>query len=200
MSDNNQTYKADNGKTRLDLVSPTFIEAVGKIRTFGVQKYGDSDSWAKVEPKRYMAALLRHINAYRMGEETDKESGMPHLWHAACNLMFLIDLDELKAVSFGENDTPPKENKCCLNCLLYGECEDFRTKTVVNGYCDKWQSDRVQETKAAISALPDTPQEDVVKPKRTCKTCYLYADEKCRLNGYACLDGYVCKHYAWKGK
>ena len=36
MSDNNQTYKADNGKTRLDLVSPTFIEAVGKIRTFGV--------------------------------------------------------------------------------------------------------------------------------------------------------------------
>ena len=108
MSDNNQTYKADNGKTRLDLVSPTFIEAVGKIRTFGVQKYGDSDSWAKVEPQRYMAALLRHINAYRMGEETDRESGMPHLWHAACNLMFLIDLDELKAVSFGEGDTPPK--------------------------------------------------------------------------------------------
>ena len=51
MSDNNQTYKADNGKTRLDLVSPTFIEAVGKIRTFGVQKYGDSDSWTKVEPQ-----------------------------------------------------------------------------------------------------------------------------------------------------
>lgn len=149
MSENNQSYKADNGKTRLDLVSPTFIEAVGKIRTFGVSKYGDSDSWAKVEPQRYMAALLRHINAYRMGEETDKESGMPHLWHAACNLMFLIDLDELKAVSFGEGDTPPK---------------------------------------------------DVVKPKRTCKTCYLYVDEKCQLNGYACLDGYVCKHYAWKGK
>ena len=96
MSENNQTYKADNGKTRLDLVSPTFIEAVGKIRTFGVSKYGDSDSWAKVEPKRYMAALLRHINAYRMSEENDKESGMPHLWHAACNLMFLIDLDEHK--------------------------------------------------------------------------------------------------------
>ena len=110
MSDNNQTYKADNGKTRLDLVSPTFIEAVGKIRTFGVQKYGDSDSWAKVEPKRYMAALLRHINAYRMGEETDKESGMPHLWHAACNLMFLIDLDKQAL-----------ENRCknCGNCVNY---------------------------------------------------------------------------------
>jgi hypothetical protein len=238
MSDNNQTYKADSGKTRLDLVSPTFIEAVGKIRTFGVQKYGDGDSWKKVEPQRYMAALLRHINAYRMGEEIDKESGMSHLWHAACNLMFLIDLDERKDTKricgncglykdgecrlyacvvedendtcsrhtycksslFDKKDTPPKENKCCLNCLLYGECEDFRTKTVVNGCCDKWQSDRVQETKAAITALPDTPQDDIVKPKRTCKTCYLYVDEKCQLNGYECLDGYVCKHYAWKGK
>lgn len=107
MSENNQTYKADNGKTRLDLVSPTFIEAVGKIRTFGVQKYGDSDSWAKVEPQRYMAALLRHINAYRMGEETDKESGMPHLWHAACNLMFLIDINEVNG------------GKRCENCARF---------------------------------------------------------------------------------
>lgn len=177
MSDNNQTYKADNGKTRLDLVSPTFIEAVGKIRTFGVSKYGDSDSWAKVEPQRYMAALLRHINAYRMGEETDKESGMPHLWHAACNLMFLIDLDELKAVSLGKNDNPLKRMAEALQSVTsrdFGELPDD---------CEG-----------------DTPPKDVVKPKRTCKTCYLYVDEKCQLNGYACLDGYVCKHYAWKGK
>ena len=107
MNDNNQTYKADNGKTRLDLVSPTFIEAVGKIRTFGVQKYGDNDGWKKVEPKRYMAALLRHINAYRMGEDTDRESGMPHLWHAACNLMFLIDI------------SGAKEEKMCGNCARF---------------------------------------------------------------------------------
>lgn len=133
MSENNQNYKADSGKTRLDLVSPTFIEAVGKIRTFGVSKYGDSDSWAKVEPQRYMAALLRHINAYRMGEEIDKESGMSHLWHAACNLMFLIDLDESKdggtslkptcenceyfygvAMPCGAGTIyPPSENYCC---------------------------------------------------------------------------------------
>lgn len=119
MSDNNQTYKADNGKTRLDLVTPTFIEAVGKIRTFGVQKYGDSDSWAKVEPQRYMAALLRHINAYRMGEEIDKESGMPHLWHAACNLMFLIDLDMQSTGDAGENSTLPEPT--CKKCdYFYG--------------------------------------------------------------------------------
>lgn len=143
MSENNQTYKADSGKTRLDLVSPTFIEAVGKIRTFGVSKYGDSDSWAKVEPKRYMAALLRHINAFRMGEEIDKESGMSHLWHAACNLMFLIDLDELKAVSFGEGDTPPKETsdripddfkKSCKSCDYYGKCLRKSVKV-----CGDWQ-------------------------------------------------------------
>lgn len=221
MSDNNQTHKADNGKTRLDLVSPTFIEAVGKIRTFGVQKYGDSDSWAKVEPKRYMAALLRHINAYRMGEDTDRESGLPHLWHAACNLMFLIDLDErkdktkrvcgncglykdgecrlyacvvedkndtcsrhtfCKSSLFDKKDTPPKEEKCCLNCLLFGECKDFQIKTAVNGYCDKWQSDRVQETKAAISALPNTPPKET---ERICANCFWF---------YECIS--VKKYFA----
>lgn len=129
MSDNNQTYKADNGKTRLDLVSPTFIEAVGKIRTFGVQKYGDSDSWAKVEPKRYMAALLRHINAYRMGEELDKESGMPHLWHAACNLMFLIDLD-------GANG-----GKRCENCESFDgkSCRIDNLQTSWDYFCSYYK-------------------------------------------------------------
>lgn len=40
-------YKYDDGKPRLDLVPPELIEAVGAVRTYGVSKYGDSDSWKK---------------------------------------------------------------------------------------------------------------------------------------------------------
>ena len=94
---NNQKYKADGGKLRVDLVSPAFIEAVASIRTYGVKKYGDSENWRKVEPERYVAAAMRHFEAYRKGETHDSESGFPHLWHCACNLMFLIDMEAEKA-------------------------------------------------------------------------------------------------------
>ena len=94
---NNQEYKADGGKLRVDLVSPAFIEAVASIRTYGVKKYGDSENWRKVAPERYVAAAMRHFEAYRKGETHDSESGFPHLWHCACNLMFLIDMEAEKA-------------------------------------------------------------------------------------------------------
>lgn len=85
--------KHDDDKCRLDLVEPSLIEAVGWIRTFGIKKYPEVYGYKKLEPWRIMGALLRHINAYRKGEKYDKESGYSHLWHAACNLMFLIELE-----------------------------------------------------------------------------------------------------------
>ena len=86
--------KYDDDKCRLDLVEPSLIEAVGWIRTFGIKKYPEVYGYKKLEPWRIMGALLRHLNAYRKGEKKDPESGYPHLWHAACNLMFLIEMEK----------------------------------------------------------------------------------------------------------
>ena len=44
--------------------------------------------------KRYRDALYRHWLAYLSGEIYDAESGLPHLWHLACNAAFLIDLED----------------------------------------------------------------------------------------------------------
>ena len=49
---NEMEYKADKGKPRLFLVPPSLIEAVGIVRTYGVQKYGEEQGWRKVEPWR----------------------------------------------------------------------------------------------------------------------------------------------------
>lgn len=88
-------YKADKGKPRLFLVPPSIIEAVGIVRTYGVQKYGEEQGWRKVEPWRYRDALMRHLVAYmREPQGTDEESGLPHLWHVACNVAFLIELEK----------------------------------------------------------------------------------------------------------
>lgn len=85
--------KNDRGKPQLGLVSPYLIEAVGIIRTYGVDKYGDPDNWKQVDKQRYINALMRHLVAYLKNPEgLDEESGYPHLWHLACNVNFLVEI------------------------------------------------------------------------------------------------------------
>ena len=86
--------KHDGGKLRLDLVPPELIEAVGAVMTHGAEKYGEG-SYRNVEPKRYRAALMRHICKWLKNPHgKDEDSGLPHLWHIACNVAFLIELDK----------------------------------------------------------------------------------------------------------
>lgn len=82
--------KNDEGKARWDLLDMQFTGEVVNVLTAGAEKYG-ANNWQNVEDaeNRYFAALMRHIVAYRNGEDNDPEDGLPHLAHAACNLMFL---------------------------------------------------------------------------------------------------------------
>jgi hypothetical protein len=86
--------KYDSGKLRWDLLHIECVEEVVKILTFGAEKY-EPNNWQKVENanERYYAALMRHITAWRKGEIIDPESGCSHLSHAACNIVFLMWLD-----------------------------------------------------------------------------------------------------------
>ena len=94
--DKDQSAKADKGKLELSLVNPELVKAVAEVRMYGTEKYGDSENWRKVEPKRYVDALYRHLLAYIEGNEVDEESGLSHLAHMACNISFLLDEKYLK--------------------------------------------------------------------------------------------------------
>lgn len=90
--------KHDSVKNRLELIEPKFIEGIGKIVTFGAEKYS-AHNWKKAgedDIERIKGALLRHILAYLGGQELDPETGESHLYHAACNLMFLDYFDRNK--------------------------------------------------------------------------------------------------------
>lgn len=93
VSDKPGQAKADAGKPRPTLVPVSLINAVTAIREYGTAKYHDPDNWRQVEPQRYRDALYRHWLAYLGGEQNDQESGYPHLWHLACNVAFLIELE-----------------------------------------------------------------------------------------------------------
>ena len=96
--DQNDGLKYDEGKLRWDLLPISEVEEIVKVLSFGAQKYRDN-SWQNVENgiERYYAALLRHIVAWRKGEEADFESGLKHLSHAATNLIFLLYLTKEEA-------------------------------------------------------------------------------------------------------
>lgn len=88
----NTGRKDDNDKPMMDLIPPKAELALAQVLTFGAQKYG-AWNWSQVDDleRRYLAAAMRHINAYRAGEVMDQESGLPHLAHAMCCLAFLIE-------------------------------------------------------------------------------------------------------------
>jgi hypothetical protein len=94
MQNKNEGVKYDKDKLRLDLIPPEAIIAIGSVLTFGAKKYNPRN-WEKgMDWGRVYAALQRHLTAWQAGETNDEESGMPHLWHAACCIVFLLTYEQ----------------------------------------------------------------------------------------------------------
>lgn len=91
---NDQTAKADHGKLQLTLVPREIIRAIARIRMYGTEKYHNPDNWRNVSAERYRDAAYRHFLSYLDDPAgVDEESGLPHLWHLACNIAFLIEME-----------------------------------------------------------------------------------------------------------
>ena len=95
--------KFDGGKLEYGLLPPLALEETVKVLTFGAQKY-ERDNWKKVpeSKRRYFDAMERHIWAWKKGEQMDPESGIHHLAHAMCCLMFLYEHDIMYSLNDGE--------------------------------------------------------------------------------------------------
>ena len=82
--------KNDAGKPQFDLLPLGLFSGVNDVLKHGAKKYGVGN-WKKEDflMSRAYNALLRHLIAFWGGEDTDKETGLSHLDHAMCNLIFL---------------------------------------------------------------------------------------------------------------
>ena len=91
-----EEFKQIEGKICTTLVPSSIIWAIGKIRTHftkTVKKYPDPQSWRKAPMQHYVEAADRHwLIAREDPKAINPESGMPHLWHAATNIAFIIEM------------------------------------------------------------------------------------------------------------
>jgi hypothetical protein len=87
-----QGMKFDKNKPDYSLLPFAAVDEVVKVLTYGAAKY-DRFNWEKVEAVRYQAATMRHFSTHMQGEKIDPESGISHLAHAICSLLYLLDFE-----------------------------------------------------------------------------------------------------------
>ena len=84
--------KNDKDKPTFELLPIDLLADVNKVLQHGCIRYG-LNNWRKAEGFKFSRcynALLRHMFAWWQGEDNDRETGISHLAHAMCNLLFMM--------------------------------------------------------------------------------------------------------------
>jgi hypothetical protein len=82
-------YNSD--KLRYDLIPPLANREYAKVWTQALGKYPEGN-WEKGMPwTEVIASAMRHLEAIRLGEDIDTESGLLHAAHLQCNAAMLTE-------------------------------------------------------------------------------------------------------------
>lgn len=86
--------KFDQNKPPMDLIPYDSLVEIAKVLGYGEKKYATAN-WANgIQLRRLISASMRHLGQYNSGEDVDSETGLSHLAHAACNLIFGIWMEK----------------------------------------------------------------------------------------------------------
>jgi hypothetical protein len=134
--------KYDREKLRVDLVPVSAIRALAQVLTDGARKYGERN-WEKgLEWNRPYAAAQRHLLAWWNGETYDLESGHNHLWHALCELAFLVEFER----THPELDNRPNSGSPLSHPGQYIEVDDPKlVRTAVSESLHRFGTEVQQE-------------------------------------------------------
>jgi hypothetical protein len=89
---NDPKGQAGAAKTPLHLIPTVAMTSEAEALAQGRDKYGENN-WREsgVNAMTYVGAVLRHLLAWRDGEDVDPESGVSHLGHIRANCAILLD-------------------------------------------------------------------------------------------------------------
>lgn len=86
---NQQALRFNQGKPKYSLLDLGSFEWTVEVLEFGAEKY-ERNNWKKGLPlSEILDSLMRHVKGLQNGEFLDPESGLPHIGHLGCNVMFL---------------------------------------------------------------------------------------------------------------
>ena len=97
LTDDGKGKKYDVGKPMAGTVCNVFARAlmgVGACIEFGTHKYPNPKNWQIVEDafKRYQDSMMRHYLKFLIGQTTDPETGLNHLYHMCWNALAITEL------------------------------------------------------------------------------------------------------------
>lgn len=140
--------KAGSLKCPMHLLPPSAMRAAAWAHKHGAEKY-DPYNWrkSKVCITTYVAAIMRHMDAYRDGEDLDPDSGLPHTAHVIASCNILIDAGHCGTLVDDRHKTiarithPPNNHKTmtiatsykhpadagCVQPLVRLRCPDCKT-------------------------------------------------------------------------
>lgn len=87
------TMKDDAHKTPVDLLPIEPLIHAAEVLAFGAKKY-EANSWRdknkdRAKWSRTYGSIMRHLMAFWSGENIDSESGLPHIYMALTQMLFL---------------------------------------------------------------------------------------------------------------
>lgn len=88
--------KKDGGKERWDLLPHDALREVARVMSSVLVENGgkyEPRNWEKgIAASRLYAAAMQHLTSWWTGEDLDPETGLHHLAHAACCVLFMLAL------------------------------------------------------------------------------------------------------------
>lgn len=99
--------RKNEGKLPVDLVPVSAILALAKVLDAGQKKYSARNWERSMKWSICYACAMRHLLKWWNGEDNDEETGLSHLYHALCNIAFLIEYLETAK----NQDDRPRRNK-----------------------------------------------------------------------------------------
>lgn len=135
---NDPKGEAGSKKAPMWLLPPVALEQTAWVAKFGAEKYG-AYNWRKTGAcaTTYVSAIMRHLNAWRDGEDLDPESGISHIAHIATSCNILMDAAACGTLQDDRNKRSPGGRVTAHEVRAAYDSNDW--PPVPRGY-DRWES------------------------------------------------------------
>lgn len=91
INDKGEGLRKNAGKIRYDLLPSHATEQLARVLTKGAEKYAPRN-WEKgMNWSTVLGSMMRHVEAFKKGEDYDPETGLLHTAHIMANASFLTE-------------------------------------------------------------------------------------------------------------